>query len=144
MQIDHRLNGRENISEECPELGLSAGEAAYLFDLSEKFLGREHSEFIAGQQGGMIGKKLRGIGRRRAERDNAAGGDGIIKVHQDFAEIENENREFHRIIYEFISRRPSRARLRVSSSANSNPVPAGNPCAMRVIFRPGRASRLPK
>ena len=40
------------------------------------------------------------------------------------------------------SRLPSSARLNVSSSANSRPVPAGKPCAMRVIFNPARASRF--
>ncbi len=97
-------------------------------------------------------------GTVRARR-NFADRDFVIKVHQDLSQIEyNDFRfvawpgsagicSFHskerRRLY-FISRRPSRARLRVTSSANSKPLPAGRPCAIRDTTRPGRASRFAK
>ena len=49
--------------------------------------------------------------------------------------------EIRHSAFHSISRRPSSARLRVSSSANSSPLPAGRPKPMREIFSP--AARQP-
>ncbi len=66
--------------------------------------------------------------------------DAVVEIHQHFPQIENNNLRL--CLAHFSSRLPSSARLRVSSSANSRPLPAGKPWAMREIARPGRARRL--
>ena len=103
--------------------------------------GRLRGELLAGEQAGFVLHQERGEGKKIREclrgqggaRRDPAGRDAVVEIDQHLAEIED-----HRLgmVVVSSSRRPSSARLRVISSANSRPVPAGSPWAMRVTFKP--------
>src|SRR5438034_10790325 len=91
-------------------------------------------------RGGVVDEFLHFGGGHFAARRDSPSGDAIIKIHQHFAEIEDDCLGSGHD--QWISRRPSSARLSVSSSTNSNPLPAGKPWAMREVFTDLVESRL--
>ena len=97
---------------------------------------RDQAGFKLDQRGRTAQKHMQIFRRLRAARGNPPGGNRIVEVHQHLAQIKDNGR-FH-----VISRRLSSARLKVSSSANSSPLPAGSPKPMRETLRPARVSRF--
>ena len=110
---------------------------------AKKLFLRHQAGFVAEEQGRLADEFMDGLRRDCAARRKVARGDGVIEIQQHFAEIKDDNLRGEYSCAEcHISRRPAMAWVRVNSSANSSPLPAGRPWAMRVTFTPGRASRF--
>ena len=122
MQFNHRGDGREDVRKKNPEFFEPPQKTRGLTDGLEKLLSRQAPRFISDEQRRAAEKRVQVFRRPRAAGRNPASSDRIVKIHQDLAEIEGDYGWAHSI-----SLRPSSARLRVSSSANSRPLPAGRP-----------------
>ena len=94
VECDHRRHFPKDIGEVLTELRQVALKAGGLTDFVIKFMARQQAGFVTVEQGRMI-EKLLDLGRRHvATRGNAPASDGVIKVHEHFAEIENNDGGF--------------------------------------------------
>ena len=146
LELHHGFHGGEDVGEAVPELGQVALEAGDFADLLVELLGGHAARLVINEQGGLVDIEGNLAKGHRAARGNPLRGDAVVEIDQDFAQVKDncfrQNYVIHECCIYNSSRRPSRARLKVSSSANSRPVPAGSPWAMRVIRSPSCASRL--
>ena len=125
VQFYHRLDRGENVGKEFAELFDGSAKSGGRLHFGEKLLLADLSGLEPKEQGGMVDEFLHCFRRHPAAGRDSPAGDAVIEIHEDFAEIENDCFGFRH--GQWISRRPSSARLSVSSSANSNPLPAGRP-----------------
>src|SRR5439155_25592907 len=140
VQFQHRLDRREDVGEKFGEFVERAVKPGGRLHFGEKLLLAHPAGFEAKEQRGVVDEFLHFGGGHFAARRDSPSGDAIIKIHQHFAEIEDDCLGSGHD--QWISRRPSSARLSVSSSTNSNPLPAGKPWAMREVFTDLVESRL--
>ena len=81
----------------------------------------------------MVNDGANGVMRSPALLGNLSRGDSVIEIEQDLSQVENNNLGCRCAFgLQSSARRPSSARLKVTSSAKSSPAPAGKPWAMRV------------
>src|SRR5204862_4280574 len=90
--------GSEDISEgeaKFVKIATKTGQGAYFF---VELLARQEAQFIAEEQGRSREEAPQFLGGHSSTRRDSAHGDGVIKVHEDFAEIEDDDfRKSHRL-----------------------------------------------
>ena len=121
VQRNHRWNLGEDVRKIAAEFLHAALKSDGIADLFKEFPPVDCAAFVLDEQRRGAQESCEIAKRFGAARGHLAGGNRIIEVHQHLAEIEDNDRVHN------ISLRPSSARLKVSSSANSSPLPAGNP-----------------
>jgi hypothetical protein len=122
VQLDHRLDGREDIAKETTKFVEVAAEASGVTHLFVERVRGELAGLVGNEQLGLVDEPFNFIGGHATARGESARSDGVIKIDEDFSEVEDDGFGNH-----VSSRRPSRAMLTVKSSANSRPLPAGKP-----------------
>src|ERR1700733_4136762 len=121
MNFNHLWDWQKNVREITAEFVHISDKSRKLLNLIKKLLSCQQPR-LKSRKNWRASKKMMKVGNYfRAARRDFTRGNRIIEIHQNFAEIENDD------ITHDISLRPSSARLNVNSSANSNPLPAGKP-----------------
>src|SRR5213078_3069547 len=97
VNFDHRRHGRKDVAEEFAELVGAPAKAGGRADRLKKLSGGHPPQLVLRQQRPVLDEKSRCIRSVFAFRGDPARGDGIIEIHQDLAEIEDNNFWNHEI-----------------------------------------------
>ena len=97
LDFNHGRNFPKDVGKESAELLDGAAKAGGLPHFLEEFLPRHQSGFIAVEQGRVVEEFSDINGGPCGAFGDFAGGDGIIEIHQHFAEIEDDDGGSHRM-----------------------------------------------
>ena len=90
MQLQHRLDRSENVGEISGEFAESAVKTGGGLHFGKKLFLCHPAGFEAKEQGGALDEMLHFPGGHLAARRDSPRRDAIIKIHQHFAEVEDD------------------------------------------------------
>ena len=92
LELDHWFYRDEDVGEALIELGEIAAEAGDAADLGVELLGGHGAHFILKEQRGLADILRNLLEGHRAARGDSPRRDAIIEIHQDFAQVKDDDR----------------------------------------------------